>query len=69
MQDKWQIPDPPLLNDDGSARDDAMLRDELELVLLPGVAFDRNGGRLGHGKGYYGEEGASWCGLASVAYC
>lgn len=40
----WGIPAPP---EDGAAAE------EIDLALVPGVAFDAKGGRLGHGAGYY----------------
>eukprot|EP00741_Cyanophora_paradoxa_P021178 tig00021339_g20441.t1 len=45
-RDSWGIPTPPLDGERAAAA-------ELDLVLVPGLAFDRSCCRLGHGKRYY----------------
>ena len=47
-RNKWQIPEPP--SDWPVLQLDS---DSVDLMVLPGVAFDRSGHRLGQGKGYY----------------
>jgi 5-formyltetrahydrofolate cyclo-ligase len=46
-KNKWNIPEPP-----GDASCIAQPGD-IDLLLVPGLAFDSNGHRLGQGKGYY----------------
>lgn len=44
VEGSYQIPEPPV----GAAK-----ASSLDLMIVPGVAFDTEGRRLGYGKGYY----------------
>ncbi|XP_035274684.1 5-formyltetrahydrofolate cyclo-ligase [Anguilla anguilla] len=45
----WNIRQPG----DEEEREDALASGGLELILMPGLGFDKNGHRLGRGKGFY----------------
>ncbi|QRV91227.1 5-formyltetrahydrofolate cyclo-ligase [Ceratobasidium sp. AG-Ba] len=49
---KWGIREPSPTRD-GSERQEALQNGGLDLIVMPGVAFDRNLARLGYGRGYY----------------
>ncbi len=57
LPNRWGIREPPLteIAADGTQRLRLEGHDcpELSLILCPGVAFDKQRRRLGHGKGYY----------------
>ena len=47
-RNKWNIPEPP-----NNENEHVAGPGDIDLLIVPGVAFDKNGGRLGQGKGYY----------------
>lgn len=54
IANSMNILEPAPVDGNGNEREDAMLANEpVDLFLLPGLAFDRSGRRLGRGKGYY----------------
>lgn len=46
----WNIRQPA---DDDSQREEALNTGGLDLILMPGLGFDKSGNRLGRGKGFY----------------
>jgi 5-formyltetrahydrofolate cyclo-ligase len=48
---KWKILEPP--HDRWSEPGKEFQAEQLDLVIVPGVAFSRDGGRMGNGQGYY----------------
>ena len=50
-RNKWGIPEPPVKNDDSALP--VAKPGDIDILIVPGCAFDKVGRRLGHGKGYY----------------
>jgi 5-formyltetrahydrofolate cyclo-ligase len=48
---KWGIPEPTL--DMINSKPDGINMNIIDMIVVPGVAFDKKCGRVGHGKGYY----------------
>ncbi|KAF9346512.1 hypothetical protein BGX26_001964, partial [Mortierella sp. AD094] len=49
-KNNWNIPEPRL----DELRENVLETSHgLDLVVMPGLAFDHSGTRLGHGRGYY----------------
>jgi len=48
---KWKILEPP--RDQWESPEKTVRPEELDFVMVPGVGFDRQGGRMGNGQGYY----------------
>lgn len=58
-RNRWGIPEPS--REMVSNSPDGTSLGVIDLILVPGVAFDPMCGRLGHGKGYYGTLDAMHC--------
>jgi 5-formyltetrahydrofolate cyclo-ligase len=53
-KNKWNIPEPPIKSDDCNESTSLIAQPgDIDFLIVPGLAFDSNGHRLGQGKGYY----------------
>lgn len=64
---KWKIPEPS--KELVLSREDGVLAGDIDVVVVPGMAFDASCNRLGHGKGYYGERTASLFIVLAILEC
>ncbi len=66
---KWNILEPP--KEMWGNPDKEPAAEELDMVMVPGVGFDRDGGRMGNGQGYYDrllERVRPDCALVALCY-
>lgn len=66
---KWSILEPP--RDKWGDPEKEVEPEDLDIVMVPGVGFDRNGGRMGNGQGYYDrllEKARADCPLIAICY-
>jgi len=66
---KWKVLEPP--REEWSRTEKQIQPEELDFVVVPGVAFSRDGARLGNGQGYYDRllsSVRSDCALVGLSY-
>ena len=66
---KWNILEPP--RELWGNPDKEVDPNDLDIIMVPGVGFDRNGGRMGNGQGYYDrllEKVRPDCPLIAICY-
>ena len=66
---KWDILEPP--KELWGNPEKEVTPQELDMIMVPGTGFDRSGGRMGNGQGYYDrtmEQVRADCSLIALCY-